>query len=126
MPWRSRMSSECSRRDRMSLPAIELRSSILAAWENSPEAVQDITELLEKEPDNVLLKLQLAIYLNAANQSRQGDRGVQRGAAGGEPQNGVALRGRADAYLNIGEHRKAIADYEVAAQVVRRRLGHPQ
>ena len=34
-----------------------------------------------------------------------------------EAQKGVACRGRADAYLNIGEHRKAIADYEVALQL---------
>ena len=34
-----------------------------------------------------------------------------------DPQNGVALRGRADAYLNVGEHRKAVADYEVVVKM---------
>jgi tetratricopeptide (TPR) repeat protein len=95
--------------------AIELHSSILAAMGKFPEAVKDITELLKKEPDSILLKLQLAIYLNAGNQS---DKAIEvfseiLQADLQDPQKGMAFRGRADAYLNIGEHRKAIADYEV-------------
>ena len=65
----------------------------------------DISELLEEDPENVLLKLQLAIYLNAAG-SRAKAIEVFRDVLQADPQHGVALRGRADAYLNVGEHRK--------------------
>ncbi|MHB8970446.1 MAG: tetratricopeptide repeat protein [Pirellulaceae bacterium] len=101
------------------VPAIELRSSILAAMGKFPEAINDISELLKKEPDNVLLKLQLAIYLNADNRSAKAIEVFSEilQAELPEPQKGVAFRGRADAYLNIGEHRKALADYEEALKV---------
>ncbi len=99
------------------LPAIELRSSILAAMGKFAEAVRDISELLKKEPDNILLKLQLAIYLNAGNQSRQGHRRVRRSARRPIRRTVWRCRGRADAYLNIGDHRKAVADYEVALKM---------
>jgi tetratricopeptide (TPR) repeat protein len=98
------------------LPAIELRSSILAAMGKFTEAAKDMTELLKKEPDNILLKLQLAMYLHAGNQSRQAIEAFGE-VLRVDPQNGFALRGRADAYLNVGEHRKAVTDYEVAIKM---------
>lgn len=98
------------------LPAIELRSSILAALGKYAEAAQDVRQLLEKEPDNILLKLQWAIYLNAGNQSRKAIE-VFGDVLRADPQNGVALRGRADACLNVGEHRKAVDDYEVVVKM---------
>lgn len=98
------------------LPAVELRSAILAAMGKYAEAVKDVQELLKKDPENVLLKLQLAIYLNAGEQSRKAIE-VFDEVLKADPQNGIALRGRADAYLNVGEHGKAVADYEVAIKM---------
>ncbi len=98
------------------LPVIEFRSAVLAALGKYAEAARDISRLLEKEPDNPLLKLQLAVYLNAGNQSRQAIE-IFTDVLRADPQNGVALRGRADAYLNIGEHGKAVADYEVVVKM---------
>jgi tetratricopeptide (TPR) repeat protein len=97
-------------------PAIELRSSILAAKGKYAEAAQDIAELLKKEPDNVLLQLQLGIYLNAGSQSHKAIEVFDK-ILSADPQNGLALRGRADAYLNVGEHRKAVADYDVVVKM---------
>jgi tetratricopeptide (TPR) repeat protein len=97
--------------------AVELRSSILAAMGKFPEAVKDLRELLQREPDNVLLKLQLGLYLNAGNQPREAIE-VYSQVLQADPQNAFALRGRADAYLSVGDHQPAIADYEVAVRVI--------
>jgi FimV-like protein len=104
-------------RIRPDLPEIlELRASILAALGNFDEAVREISKLLAEDPENVLIKLQLGIYLNAAGQSRKAIE-VFSDVLRTEPQHGLARRGRADAYLSVGEHEPAIADYEVALQV---------
>lgn len=97
------------------LQAMGLRAMILAAMGKFPEAVRDLRQLLQREPDNQLLKLQLAQYLTAGNQSRQAI-DLYNQVLREEPQNVFALRGRGDAYLNIGEHKLAIADYETAVQ----------
>ena len=55
----------------------------------------------------------MAIYVNAAGSSRKAIE-LFTDVLKTDPGNGVAHRGRADAYLNIGEHEKAVADYEVA------------
>ena len=96
--------------------AIELRSAILAARGLYAEAARDVEQLLKEDPDNVLLQLQLAIYLNAGNQSRRAIEVFSR-VLTLDPQNSLALRGRADAYLNVGEHRQAVADYEVVVKL---------
>lgn len=92
---------------------LELRGAILAALGKFDEAAREIATLLRDNPDNILVRLQLAIYLNAAGKSNQA---IERftEVLQVDPENAVAHRGRADAYLNIGQHDKAIADYEVA------------
>ncbi|MCU0958497.1 MAG: tetratricopeptide repeat protein [Pirellulaceae bacterium] len=97
--------------------AMELRSLVLAAMRKFPEAVRDLRQLLQREPDNKLLKLQLAQFLTAGNQSREAIE-VYNQLLQEEPQNVFALRGRGDAYLNVGEHKPAIADYEAAVRAL--------
>ncbi len=92
---------------------IELRSSILASLGEFAGAVDDISSLLKQNPADVRLKLQLAICLNAAGNSRKSVE-VFTDILQAEPDNVFAFRGRADAYLNVGAHQEAIADYEVA------------
>ncbi len=94
-------------------PAIELRSSVAAALGEFQQAVNDVSALLKRDPENSLLKLQLAIYLNAAGESRRSIE-VFGDVLQADPGNGVAYRGRADAYLNLGAHKEAVADYEIA------------
>ncbi len=99
-------------------PGIELRTSILASLGKFDEAIKDIHTLLERDPDNTLLKLQLAIYLNAAGESQKAIDQFSE-ILKTDPNNGVAYRGRADAYLNIGDHKNAVADYEVAIKTAK-------
>ncbi len=96
-------------------PALDLRSAIAVAMGQFDEAIADVNTLLKREPDNLLYKLQLAIYLNAAGDSPAAVK-VFSQVLKAEPGNGVAFRGRADAYLNMGAHKKAIADYEIAVK----------
>ena len=96
-------------------PALDLRSSIAATTGQFDDAVKDVTSLLKNDPDNITYKLQLAIYQNAAGESEEAIK-IFTSILKTEPGNGVAFRGRADAYLNIGAHKEAIADYEVAVK----------
>ncbi|MGM0488415.1 MAG: tetratricopeptide repeat protein [Planctomycetota bacterium] len=93
--------------------ALELRSSISASLGQFEEAIQDLNTLLQRNSGNPRHELQLAIYLNAAGNSREAIE-VFTNVLESEPANAIAIRGRADAYLSIGAHKKAIADYEAA------------
>jgi len=95
--------------------AIELYSLVLANLGEYDKAIGTITKLVEEEPENMLWKLQLAIFLNAAEQSGKAA-AIFTEVLQGDPENPVALRGRADAYLNLGDHGKAINDYEQAVK----------
>ncbi len=97
------------------VPGTELRASILASLGQFGEAAQDIATLVKRDPSNILLKLQQAIYLNAAGESRKSIE-LFTEILQQDPENGVACRGRADAYLNVGAHKEALADYEVAVK----------
>ncbi len=96
-------------------PALDLRSTIAVAMGQFDAAIADIKTLLKQEPDNTLYKLQLAIYLNAAGKSARAVE-VFSDVLKTDPGNTVAFRGRADAYLNMGNHKQALADYEVAVK----------
>ena len=99
------------------IPAVlQLRRTILAAMGNFSDAIHDVEKQLAENPDDVALKLEQAIYLNAAEQSAKAV-DIYGEVLQADPQNGAALRGRGDAYLNIGDHKKAVADYEVAVQL---------
>ena len=77
------------------------------------EAISQIRKLVEKDSNNFLWKLQLAIYLNAAGRSQDAiDQFSQ--VLRLDPGNPVAFRGRADAYLNAGRHAEAVEDYDRA------------
>ena len=95
--------------------AIELYSLVLANLGEYDKAISTITKLVEEDPENMLWKLQLAIFFNAAEQSGKAA-AIFTEVLQGDPENPVALRGRADAYLNIGDHGKAINDYEQAVK----------
>jgi len=90
---------------------IFLRAMISAADEKYDDAIRDIQKLLEADEDNLGYRLQLAAYMSASDRPRASielyDELVEE-----DGENTFALRGRADALLAIGEHAKAIADYE--------------
>lgn len=96
-------------------PALDLRSSIEATMGDYEAAVHDVNTLLKRDPGNLRYRLQLGIYQNAAGASQQAI-DIFTDVLKADPGNPIAVRGRADAYLNIGAHKKAVADYEVAVK----------
>ena len=96
--------------------AILLRSLIHSAAKDYANAARDLKRLLRRDPKNVEIRLQLASVYSVAGQPRQAiemfseilneDRGQLE-----------ALRGRGDAYLSIGAHAEAVADYDRALQI---------
>ncbi|MDX1962699.1 MAG: tetratricopeptide repeat protein [Pirellulales bacterium] len=99
---------------RPGLPAaIELRGLIAADSGDFSKAIEDFEELLKLDPKNVELMLQIGILRVAGKQPRKA---IEKFTAALEqqPDNFFALRTRADAYLSVGKHAEAIADYEKA------------
>jgi tetratricopeptide (TPR) repeat protein len=93
--------------------AVLLRSMIAAQAKKFGEAIADIKILLQADPQNVELRLQIGAYYVADNRPRKAIEMFTQMIESDE-QNWQAHRARADAYLSIGEHAKAISDYEVA------------
>jgi tetratricopeptide (TPR) repeat protein len=93
--------------------AILMRSLIAAQAKKYGEAIADIRTLLQSDPQNEELRLQLGGYYAADNRPRKAieifDQLIEN-----DNDNWQAHRARADALLSIGEHAKAIEDYEIA------------
>ena len=67
-------------------------------------------------PDNPEVLLQLATLYQAAKQSEKAVT-VYTQAVKVDPENSAGFRGRADAYLSLGNQAKAIEDYEAALKL---------
>jgi tetratricopeptide (TPR) repeat protein len=93
--------------------AILLRSVIAAQNKNFGEAIADIRTLLQADPQNSELWLQLGAYYAADSRPRKAIE-VFDDLIENDADNWQARRSRADALLSIGEHAKAIEDYEAA------------
>lgn len=93
--------------------AILLRSMIAAQAKKWGEAIADIKTLLQTDPQNPELRLQLGAYYSADSRPRKAielfDQLVDE-----DSDNWQARRARADALLSIGEHAKAVEDYDEA------------
>lgn len=96
---------------------IQLRSRISAAEGDLKEAMEDIRSLIADDPENADYRLQLAAYLNAAQRPRAAIEEITK-VVENEPENWRALRARGDAYLSVGKHAEAIADYETALKMM--------
>jgi tetratricopeptide (TPR) repeat protein len=90
-----------------------LRAQALASLNRLPEAIDEMKALAEAEPEQLEFRMQLALYYVYNQQPRKAiaEYGEILNRDAG---NFLALRGRADAYLNIGDHKAAIADFEEA------------
>jgi tetratricopeptide (TPR) repeat protein len=95
--------------------AVALRSLILAAQDKLDAAIQDVESLIAQDPDNTGWQLQLATYVNANNQPRKAIK-LFNAVLEEDPENLMARRGRADAFLSTGEHDKALADYDAVVE----------
>lgn len=95
---------------------LELRSALLAASDKLEEAIGDLRKLLHADPDRVEWRLQLAMYHQADDRPRKAIQMFTEILEDDE-KNWLALRGRGDAYISIGQHAKAIADLEAAHKI---------
>ena len=96
--------------------AILLRSLIHTAAKNFDSAISDLQRLLQRDADNVELQLQMATIYSLDGRPRKAIRVFDRILAK-EKDQWEALRGRADAHLSVGEHGRAIEDYELAVKI---------
>ena len=93
-----------------------LKAQTLASMERFPEAIEELKKLTEDEEAQPEFQLQLALYHQFANQPREAIAAYTE-LLEEDDDNFPALRGRADAYLSIGEHAKAVADFKKALEV---------
>ena len=89
------------------------RAEALAGADRLGEAILQMERLTNQIPEEPNIRLQLANYYVRRKQPRRAietySEVIRR-----EPENQLAWRGRADAYLNIGQHREAIHDFQQA------------
>lgn len=93
--------------------ALLLRSIIAASEKKFEEAIKDLRALLKDDPGNTDLLLQLAAYLQADDRPRAAIE-VYNSVLSVDEDDAAARHGRGDAYLSIGKHQQAVADFEVA------------
>lgn len=96
--------------------AHRLRGEILAQLNRLDEAIAEMQQLTKSVPNQPELKMQLAMYF-LINKQPQEAISEYDDVLLLDPENFLALRSRADAYLNIGKHAEAIADFEAALKV---------
>ena len=96
--------------------AIRTRALLLADAERYDEAVAELNKLRENDPGDLLTLMQLGTLHTMQKQS---DKAVEVYSLvlSLQPDLWQALRGRGDAYLNIGKHAEAVADYEKALKI---------
>jgi len=92
-----------------------IRSMILAEEGKLTHAIADIQALLQKDPENVALRMQLAgYYLQDRRHSRAIEIFTKILAEDGS--NWMARQARADTLLSIGKHAEAIDDFEIVVK----------
>ena len=104
------------------LIALRIRATILASQDSYEEAIEDLNKmhkLIEasgnEEADEETL-LQLALLYSVTEQYEKSF-ALFKEVLDKNPENIIALRGRADAYLSLGKQKEAIADYESVLKV---------
>ncbi len=90
-----------------------MRAEVLAATDRVDQAINELEGLLKASPGNVALLNRLGGFYLVASRPRKAIE-VSTQIISKEPDNYAAMRIRADAYLNIGKHAEAIADFDRA------------
>lgn len=96
--------------------AHRLRGEILAQLNRLDEAIAEMEQLTKAVPNQPELKTQLALYYLIDKQPRKAISEYDDVLLL-NPENFLALRSRADAYLNIGKHAEAIDDFDKALKL---------
>jgi len=93
--------------------AIHFRAALLAGDGKYAEALAELEKLRRSNPKDVGTLLELAmVYSTARDYGKAVE--VYSGVLEDKPKNFNAIRGRAYAYLSLGKHAEAIADFEKA------------
>jgi len=98
------------------IAAHRIRAEIYAELDRLPEAIEEMKQLAEAVPKQINLKMQLALYYLVNKQPLQAI-GAYNDVLRVDQGNFLALRSRGDAYLNLGEHEEAIADFQRAIKM---------
>jgi len=93
--------------------AKRLRVAILAGGGKFGEAIAEMEGLLKSRPDDEENQLQLAMLYSADERPAKAA-SIYSKLLARKPDHFAALRGRGDAFLGLGKHAEAIADYENA------------
>ena len=109
---------ECLRLRPNNPEATRYRAVLLADMDRLDEAVSSMEKLIEREPKdasrNVLTLAQIYVTKKQSAKALE----IYDKYLAKEPENGEFLRGRGDAYLNLGKQAEAIADYEKAYKIM--------
>ncbi|MCC6126171.1 MAG: tetratricopeptide repeat protein [Pirellulales bacterium] len=109
---------ECLRLRPNNPEATRYRALLLAEMDRLDEAVAALQNLIDRDPkENVQSVFTLAqLYVTKKKSAKALE--VYDKYAANYPENGELLRGRGDAYLNLGKQAEAVADYEKAYKVM--------
>jgi tetratricopeptide (TPR) repeat protein len=102
------------------LQALRIKAEILARTQRVAEAIKTLGQVIDRAPDNAELLTQLAVFhLMDDNYTAAVDNFSKVLELETEDVETIvaALKGRSDSYLSIGEHAKAIGDYERAIEL---------
>lgn len=110
---------------------LHLRAMLAASNGDVGRALADYEELLKLAPDNVQLLMQMGLLHMSAKQPRKAieryttaiDKLKDKEGMESDREKYAALRSRGDAYLGVGKHAEAIADFEVAFKIKPRESG---
>ncbi len=103
-------------------PAVRFKSDLLAASDRMDAAINLMSSYLENTPGDLEMQLRLGTYLLMQRRSSQAISTLSK-VIDATPENVAALRSRGDAYLNVGRHADAIADYERAIRLAEQDSG---
>ena len=96
--------------------AHRLRAAILIKMDRLDEAVKEMESVSAAMPDQPELKMQLALYYLVDKQSSKAI-SLYSDILEQDPDNFETLQARGDAYLNVGMHAEAIADFRHALKL---------
>lgn len=99
--------------------AIFVRCLIAIEEGRMADAINEMKTLIDRDPSNDGRKLQLANLYIRDERPRQAIE-VLSSILDRDPTNVSVLRSRADAFLSVGDHGKAVEDYERAIKVAKR------
>ena len=95
-------------------PAVRMRAMMLAGGGKLSAAIEEMEKLRKENPKDSAAAMQLAMFYAADQQFIKAIELYTQSLAAGKDDVFKILRGRGDAYLGIGKHAEAIADFDKA------------